>query len=69
MNKASGIIAVYFLLLLIGIPWYWPEDSQLVLFGLPAWVLVAIVVSVLTSVFTAFVFIRYPWTDYSEHDD
>ncbi len=52
---------IYVCLLLLGIPWYWSKDSNLVLFGMPAWVSIAIAVSLLTSIFTAFILIRYPW--------
>jgi hypothetical protein len=55
------IFAVYFVLLVVGIPWYWPKDSSLIIMGLPAWVFVAILVSLLTSIFTAFLLLRYPW--------
>ena len=37
-------IAVYCLLLAIGIPWYWPDDGGRVVLGLPAWVLAALLV-------------------------
>lgn len=49
------------MLLIIAIPWYWPKDSSLMILGLPAWVFVAILVSLCTSVFTAFLLLRYPW--------
>jgi len=60
-QPGKGILAVYLCLLFIGIPWYWPEENTLVLFGLPAWVLIAVSVSFVASVFTAFILIRYPW--------
>ena len=46
-------IAVYCLLLVFAIPWYWPPDDSRVLLGLPAWVLVAILAGFIASVFTA----------------
>lgn len=68
MNKLSGkfknkiwIFTIYFSLLIVGIPWYWSEDSDLMIYALPAWVFVAILVSFLTSLFTAFLLLRYPW--------
>ena len=59
--KPAKIITVYIILLIIAIPWYWPKDSHVILFGLPAWVFVAILVSFFTSVFTAFLLLKYPW--------
>jgi len=51
--SASARIAVYCLLLAIGIPWYWPEDDTRIVLGLPAWVLVAMLVGLIASVYTA----------------
>ena len=48
----------YFCLLALGIPWYWPADDRTIWVGMPAWVVVAIAVSFLTSVFTAFLWLR-----------
>ncbi len=61
LKNRVGILAVYFVLLVVGIPWYWPKDSSLIIMGLPAWVFIAILVSLLTSIFTAFLLLRYPW--------
>jgi len=55
------IFIVYLIFLVTAIPWYWPKDSILMIFGLPAWVFVAILVSIFTSIFTAFLLLRYPW--------
>ena len=43
----------YFLLLALAIPWYWPANDMSVWFGVPAWVVVAIGVSLLASCLTA----------------
>ena len=51
---------VYCLLVAIGIPWYWPRHDTTLIFGVPAWVAVAIGVSVIGSVFTAWL-LRAPW--------
>ena len=51
--SASARIAVYCLLLAIGIPWYWPEDDTRIVLGLPAWVLVAMLVGLIASAYTA----------------
>ena len=69
MKKEVWISAVYLLLLIIAIPWYWPEDTQALVLGLPVWVFVAIVVSVITSVFTAFILVRYSWNTDIDKDD
>lgn len=55
------IIITYLILLGIGIPWYWPEGNTLTLFGMPAWVTIAIFVSVLASLLTAFLLLTYQW--------
>ncbi|MBL1143196.1 MAG: DUF997 family protein [Proteobacteria bacterium] len=60
-KKTIGIVAIYFVLLILAIPWYWPKDSDLVILGLPAWVFVAILISLFASIFTAFILLRYPW--------
>lgn len=60
-KKRTGIFVIYFFLLIIAIPWYWPKDSHLIVFGLPVWVFIAILVSLFTSIFTAFLLLRYPW--------
>lgn len=59
MNLLSPI--VFLILLALGIPWFWPTGSSVLIFGLPAWVISAIVVSIMCSVFTAFL-LRKPWT-------
>ena len=70
MKKEVWISIVYFLLLIIAIPWYWPKDTQLLVLGLPVWVFVAILVSVLASIFTAFILLRYPWNmDFDKEKD
>ncbi len=61
LQNRVGIFSVYFVLLVVGIPWYWPKDSNLIVMGLPAWVFIAILVSIFTSIFTAFLLLRYPW--------
>ena len=61
MKRQYWILAVYFLLVVIGIPWYWPDDVSRLVLGLPVWFFVAILVSVCASVFTAFLLLRYPW--------
>ncbi|MDP6183486.1 MAG: hypothetical protein QF609_06685, partial [Gammaproteobacteria bacterium] len=57
---------VYVGLLAIGIPWYWPSDNHAVILGMPGWVIIAIVVSLGTSIFTAWLLWRM-WPE--EHSD
>jgi len=60
------IIITYLILLGIGIPWYWPEENILKIFGMPAWVTIAIVVSVLVSILTAYLLLTYQWSGEEE---
>ena len=60
--------AVYIALLAVGIPWYWPADNHLIVLGMPGWVIVAIVVSFVGSVFTAWL-LWPPWPDESSGSD
>ena len=39
-----------FLILFSGVPWFWAEKLEITFFGLPLWVLNAIVMSVLASI-------------------
>ena len=48
-------IYVYLVLIAVGIPWWWPAHDSTILFGMPAWVISAIVVSFIASVYTLFV--------------
>lgn len=54
-------LCVYLFLIAIGIPWYWPADTRLSLLGVPAWVLIAILVSFIASVFTAYLLLTESW--------
>ena len=69
MKRSIWISLVYLILLLVAIPWYWPKETSLLILGVPAWVFVAIVVSLITSVFTAFVLLRYPWSESVDIDE
>ena len=61
MKKHYCIIAIYIFFAVIGIPWYWPDNINYIVFGFPLWVLVSIIVSIITSFFTAFILLRYTW--------
>ncbi|MEE2984349.1 MAG: hypothetical protein VX929_13765 [Pseudomonadota bacterium] len=59
---------LYVLLLVAAVPWYYPGDNHALLFGMPAWVVIAIVVSFLASCLTAYI-LRRPWPGESDMDD
>ncbi|MEM7027407.1 MAG: hypothetical protein AAF410_04185 [Pseudomonadota bacterium] len=63
------ILVVYAVLLLIGIPWYWPKSSTLVILGIPAWVLVSILVSLIVSIFTAYLLLTKSWSTDDPFDE
>ena len=48
----------YITLLIIAIPWYWHDEDHVFLLGIPAWVLMALLVALITSVFTAWNFLK-----------
>ncbi|MEK9950222.1 MAG: hypothetical protein VW579_13745 [Verrucomicrobiales bacterium] len=51
----------YLILTLIGVPWYWPEDSSLLFAGMPAWVWTSLSASFLASSWTAWIILcRWP---------
>lgn len=58
---------IYLALLVIGIPWYWPDQTPAIIFGLPSWVIVAIGASFAASCLTAYL-LRAPWPDESSED-
>ena len=58
---------VYLLLLAFAVPWFWRADESRIWFGLPSWVVVAVIVSLLASVFTAWLLAR-PWPHESDDD-
>ena len=58
------LVVTYLILLAIAIPWYWPAHDQKTLLGLPRWVVVSIITSVLISCFSAWIFMcRWPVDD------
>lgn len=63
------ILLAYVFLLILAIPWYWPESSTLVIFGVPAWVLVCIVVSIIASIFTAYLLLSTSWSTDDPFDE
>lgn len=63
------VVVLYLALLAIGIPWYWPAGDRSVWFGVPAWVAVALLVSIAVSVITAIILLRYRWPGEPEDPD
>jgi hypothetical protein len=54
------IIAAYVVLLVLGIPWYWPPDQVRLYLGFPLWAVVSLCVGLLASALTAWLFLRAP---------
>lgn len=52
------VIAAYTVLLVLGIPWYWPAGQTAFYLGLPLWVLVSLLVCFLAAVLTAWLFLH-----------
>lgn len=61
------VVALYLALLVAGIPWYWPADDRSIWFGMPAWVTVALLVSITVSIVTIIILLCYRWP--GEPDD
>lgn len=59
---------IYLLLLGVGIPWYWPADNHALVLGMPAWVVIAIVVSLAASCLSVVILTR-PWPGESDSSD
>ena len=59
---------IYVLLLTAAIPWYWPSDNHALWLGMPAWVVIAIVVSIAASCLAALILTR-PWPGESVDSD
>jgi hypothetical protein len=53
-------IIVFLVLLVAAVPWYWPDSDHSIIFGVPAWVALAVLVSLFASIFTAWLLFR-PW--------
>ena len=52
------IVAAYVVLLVLGIPWYWPTGQSRFYLGLPLWVLVSLAVGLVAAVLTAWLFLH-----------
>ena len=49
--------AVYILLAVLGIPWYLPADSGIVILGFPLWVFISLLVAFIGTLFTAWLYL------------
>jgi len=58
--KSLIIVIIYLILAVFGIPWYWPKNNTTLWAGMPLWVVVAILSSVLVSLLTAWI-LRKSW--------
>ena len=55
----SGTVwTVYALLFAVAIPWYWPENQDAIVAGLPLWAAVSIGASAVISCFTAWLLLK-----------
>ncbi len=54
------IVIVYLGLLALVIPWYWPAGDTRHLYGLPLWVIATLAALLVTSAFTAWVYLSWP---------
>ena len=55
MTRNNLYVFFYIILIAIGIPWSWPQDSRSLILGVPAWVTVAVLCSFLASCLTAYI--------------
>ncbi len=51
-------LVFFILLLIIGIPWYWTDNSLSIFWGFPIWVIVAIMTSFAASCLTAYIILK-----------
>ena len=54
------IVIVYLGLLVLVLPWYWPAGDTRHLYGLPLWVIATLAALLVTSAFTAWVYLSWP---------
>lgn len=54
------IVAAYVVLVVLGIPWYWPTGQSRFYLGFPLWVLVSLAVGLAAAVLTAWLFLHEP---------
>ena len=61
-NNKSLVIAVYLLLIALGIPWYLPRDIATLVFGFPLWAFISLLVVFISALFTAWLYL-FVFTD------
>ena len=61
-NNQYLIIAVYLLLIALGIPWYLPPDLTTLVFGFPLWAFISLLVVFIGALFTAWLYL-FVFTD------
>ena len=60
---------VYVLLFVLSVPWYLPGDTPILIWwGLPAWVVISLVITIGIALFTVFVIGKY-WQQEEEDKD
>ena len=58
-RKGQWILGVYVVLLALVIPWYWPAGDATLVLGFPLWALVTLGAVLVTSAFTAWVYLSH----------
>ena len=59
--------AVYAVLALLGIPWYWNPNQDAIFLGMPVWALTSLGAGFLSSLYTAWLLVRF-WPLEDEED-
>ena len=49
--------AVYILLVVVGIPWYLPANSMVIVLGFPLWAFISLLVAFIGTLFTAWLYL------------
>ena len=67
--RKRSIWFVYVLLFVFSVPWYLPGDTPILIWwGLPAWVVISLVITIGVALFTVFVIGKY-WQQEEEDQD
>lgn len=51
-------IILYFLIIVVSIPWYWSDDINIIIYGFPFWVIIAIIGSFSASCLTTYLLLK-----------
>lgn len=57
-HRAFSTVLIYAVLFVMGVPWYWPPGDRTLWMGIPAWVVVSVLVSAVASLYTILVLCR-----------